>query len=111
MLYIFLLAFFLIEFLVIIGVILFAIVFSRPEVPLKGDGGLERVAVGDGNESSPQGREEETTTRGNVASTDSHPRMSRLIAVRPFVFTVRSRPTGRGLYENAAQSPSWFGNN
>jgi len=45
MLYIFLLAFFLVQFLVIVGVILFAIFFSRPEVPLKGDGGLERAAV------------------------------------------------------------------
>jgi hypothetical protein len=50
MLYIFLLCLFLVEFLVIIGVILFAILFSRPEVPLTGDGGLEWTAAGGGNE-------------------------------------------------------------
>ena len=38
MLFSFLLVFFLIEFLVILGALVFALFFARPEVPLAGDG-------------------------------------------------------------------------
>jgi hypothetical protein len=111
MLYIFLLALFLVEFLVIIGVIVFAILFSRPEVPLKGDGGLEWTAAGGGNERPLQRRGAEPKNRGNVAPGDSHARMNQVLAVRPPVFAALSFPSVGGLYQNAAQRPSWLANN
>ncbi len=91
MLYIFLLAFFLVQFLVIVGVILFAIFFSRPEVPLKGDGWLERAAVDPGKD----------------ASRDSQRLMNRLMPVRPSVFAALSSPSGGRPYQGSAQGPSW----
>ena len=42
MFYLILLVFFLIQFLVILGVLIFAIFFARPKVPLSGDGTQER---------------------------------------------------------------------
>ena len=111
MLYIFFLAFFLVQFLVILGVVLFVILFSRPEVPLKGNGGLERIDVGDGNGSSLRRRETEPLARKNVASRDSQARMSRLTAVRPTVFATLSFPSGMGSYRNAARRPTWLANN
>ena len=88
MFYLILLAFFLVQFLVILGVLLFAIFFSRPEVPLKGDGQLERTAVDDSKK---------PTTRGKDASGDSHPTKSQLTAVQPPVFAAHSFPMGGGL--------------
>jgi len=111
MLYILLLAFFLVEFLVIIGVILFAIMFSRPEVPLKGDGGLEWTAAARGNERSLERRDAEPETRGNVASGDSHTGTNQLMAVPPRVFAALSFPSGGGLHQNAPQGPAWVANN
>ena len=93
MLYMFLLAFFLVQFLVIVGVILFAIFFSRPEVPLKGDGGLERVAVGQG---------------GKDASRDSQKLMNRLVTVRPSVLAAFASPSGGRPYQGSVQGPSWY---
>ena len=95
MLYIFLLAFFLVQFLVLVGVILFAIFFSRPEVPLKGDGGLERTAVDQG---------------GKDASRDSQRLMNRLMTVRPSVFAALSSPSGGRPYQGSVQGPSWLVN-
>ena len=92
MLYIFMPAFFLVQFLVIVGVILFAIFFSRPEVPLKGDGGLERAAVNQG---------------GKDASRDSRRLMNRLMPVRPSVFAALSSPSGGRPYQGSVQGPSW----
>jgi hypothetical protein len=51
MLYVFLLALFLVEFLVIAGAIVLVILFSCPEVPLKGDGGMECI-LGDAFENT-----------------------------------------------------------
>ncbi len=95
MLYKFMLAFFLVQFLVIVGVILFAIFFSRPEVPLKGDGGLERTDVDQG---------------GKDASKDSQRRMNRLMTVRPSVFAALASPSGGRPYQGAGQWPSWIAN-
>ena len=81
MLYIFLLAFFLIQFLVIVGVIVFAILFSRPEVPLKGDGGLERADVDSQAERAPQQRETDRTKGGKDAPGVSQRLMNRLMTV------------------------------
>ena len=106
----FLLALFLLQFLVIVGEILFAILFSRPEVPVKGHGGLERVVVDD-DDSALQQRQAEPAARKNGASGHSHTRMNRVWAVRPLVFTRRSFPSGGVLYQNAARKPSWFENN
>jgi hypothetical protein len=92
MLYIFLLAFFLVQFLVIVGVIMFAIFFSRPEVPLKGDGELGRAAVDQG---------------GKDTSRDSQRLMNRLMTVRPSVFAALSSPSGGRPYQGSAQGPSW----
>jgi hypothetical protein len=92
MLYMFMLAFFLVQFLVIVGVILFAVFFSRPEVPLKGDGGLERTAFDQG---------------GDDASRDSQRLMSRLMPVRPAVFASLSIPSGGRSYQGSVQGPSW----
>ena len=92
MLYTFMLAFFLVQFLVIVGVILFAIFFSRPEVPLKGDGGLERAAVNQG---------------GEDVSRDSRRLMNRLMPVRPSVFAALSSPSGGRPYQGSVQGPSW----
>ncbi len=92
MLSILLLAFFLVQFLVVVGVILFAVFFSRPEVPLKGDGGLERTAVGQG---------------GKDASRDSQRLMNRLMTVRPSVFAALSSPSGGRPYQGPVQGPSW----
>ena len=111
MLYIFLLAFFLVQFLVIVGVILFAIFFSRPEVPLKGDGGLQRAAVGGDDEHSLERRETEPMSRWNRASRDSEAGRSQLIAVRPPVFATLSFPSGWGSYQTAGQRPSRLSNN
>jgi len=110
MLYILLLAFFLVEFLVIIGVILFAILFSRPEVPLKGDGGLERIVADDGVACALQQREA-PSARGNGASSDPRVPISQLIAVRPPVVVALSLPSVGGLYQNAAQRSSWLASN
>jgi hypothetical protein len=110
MLYIFLLAFFLVQFLVIVGVILFAIFFSRPEVPLKGDGGLERTAVGQGAECAPRQREADPTTGGKDASEDLQRLMKRLMTVRPAVFAALSSPSGGRPYQGSVQGPSWFAN-
>jgi hypothetical protein len=93
MLYIFLLAFFLVQFLVIVGVILFAIFFSRPEVPLKGDGGLERAAV---------------DQCGKDASRDSQRLMNQLMPVRPSVFAALSSSSGGRPYQGSVHGPSWF---
>ena len=110
MLYIFLLAFFLVQFLVTVGVILFAIFFSRPEVPLKGDGGLERTAVGQGAECAPRRREADPTTGGKDASKDLQRLMKRLVTVRPAVFAALSSPSGGRPYQGSVQGPSWFAN-
>jgi hypothetical protein len=109
MLYVLLLAFFLVEFLVIIGVISFAILFSRPEVPLTGDGGLKRISVDD-DECALQ-RQAEPAARGNVASENSHTPINQLLAVRPPVFVALSVPSVGGLRQIAAQRPSWLANN
>ena len=101
MLYLFLLAFFVVEFLVIVGVLLFAILFSRPEVPLKGDGRLERTAVGDS---------EDPVTSGSDESRDSHMPMNQLVAVPP-VFAPRSFPMGGGLFQSSVRRPSSLANN
>jgi len=92
MLYIFMLGFFLVQFFVILGVILFAIFFSRPDVPLKGDGGLERAAVDQG---------------GKDASRDSQRLMNRLMPVRPSVFAALSSPSGGRPYQGPVPGPSW----
>ena len=111
MLNVLLLAFFLVEFLVIIGVISFAILFSRPEVPLKGDGWLERIVVDEDDERSLQRLEAEPTTRRAVAARDSHTPMSQLTGLRPPVFAALSFPSVGGLRQIAAQRPSWLANN
>jgi len=98
MLYILLLAFFLIEFLVIIGVILFAILFSRPEVPLKGDGGLEWTAFDDGDKSVLRLREAEPTNRGVDASLDSRKPMNQLMAAQAPVLAAFCYPSGGRQY-------------
>ena len=101
MLYVLLLAFFLIQFFVIAGVIVFAIVFSRPEVPLKGDGGLERTV---GN------RAECTLPRqgaGRGASEDSRSRMNRLMIGRPVVFEALSSGPGGQSYQGSVQGQPW----
>ena len=110
MLYIFMPAFFLVQFLVIVGVILFAIFFSRPEVPLKGDGGLEQTAVGQRAKGAPRRREAEPTTGGKDASRDSQRLMNRLMPVRPSVFAALSSPSGGRPYQGPVQGPSWFAN-
>jgi len=111
MFYMFLLAFFLVEFLVIIGVITFAILFSRPEVPLKGDGWLDRIVIGDDDERSLQRLEAEPTARRTVAARDSHTPMSQLRGVLPAAFVALSVPSVGGLRQIAAQRPSWLANN
>jgi hypothetical protein len=111
MLYIFLLAFFLVQFLVIVGVILFAIFFSRPEVPLKGDGGLERTAVDQGADRGPRQREAESTAGGKDASKDSQRLMKRLMTVRPAVFAALSFPSCGQAHQGSVQGPSWLVNN
>ena len=80
MLYIFLLAFVLVQFLVIVGVIVFAILFFRPEVPLKGVGGLERANVDDSAERAPR-QHEADCTGGKDASNLSQRLMKRLMTV------------------------------
>ena len=89
MLSIFLLAFFLVQFLVIVGVLVVAVFFSRPEVPLKGDGQLERTAVDGGSEAS---------AGQTAASRDPHTPRKHLIAVQPEVFATHSHSLGGGLY-------------
>ena len=95
MLPIFLLAFFFVQFLVLVGVILFAIFFSRPEVPLQGDGGLERTAVGQS---------------GNDTPKDSRRLMNRLVTVRPSVFAALSSPSSGRPYQGSVQGMSYFAN-
>jgi len=109
MLYTLLLAFFLIQFLVILGVIVFAILFSRPEVPLKGDGGLERTAVGAGSEWAL--RQRATTPREIEASSDSHTRMSQLRAVRHTAFATLSILPEGGRHQGEVQRLPWSSNN
>jgi hypothetical protein len=97
MLYLILLAFFVVQFLVIVGVLLFAIFFSRPEVPLKGKGGREGTAVDDS---------EKPTGRGKDASGDSHTPMNQLIAVQPPVFAAHPFPPCGGLDQRSVGMPS-----
>ena len=110
MLSVLLLAFFLVQFLAILGVILFAILFSRPEVPLQGDGGLKRIVAGD-DKCALQQREAEPAVRGNGPSSDSQAPMSRLKAARPPFVTAFSFTSVGGLGRKPAQSPFWLANN
>jgi hypothetical protein len=78
MLSLFLLVFFLIEFLLILGVLVFVLFFARPEVPLSGDGT---------EETQPAGRPahaKEPTRSGGAAATllrhDLHHRNTHLAA-------------------------------
>ena len=103
MLQIFLLAFFMVQFLVILGVILFAVLFSRSEVPLKGDGGLERIVLTDRSEQSLQPPNVAPTACGKVTSTDSRAPLSRLTGVRPPVFAVLSVMSVGGVCQNTTQ--------
>ena len=89
MLSIYLLAFILVPFAVIAVVLAFAVVFSRPEVPLKGDGQLERALVDD---------RPEPTAREIDGSRDLHTPRNQLIAVQPPVFATHSHRLGGGPY-------------
>jgi hypothetical protein len=93
-----------------VGVILFAIFFSRPEVPLKGDGGLEWTAVDQGAECAPRQHEADPTRGGKDASKDSQRLMKRLMTARPAVFAALSSPSGGRPYQGPVQGPSWLAN-
>jgi hypothetical protein len=110
MLSLILLAFFLVEFLVIVGVLLFAILCSRPEVPLKGHGGLEWTGVDGRDECAFRQHEAEPTTRAEDASKDSRTLVNQLMAVRPLAFAAPSLPSGGGRYQSSVRMPSWSAN-
>lgn len=67
MLYLILLIFFLIQFLVVLGALIFVIFLARPEVPLLGDGPQKKPALADHVQLSPDPAEGKLLSSGNNA--------------------------------------------
>jgi flagellar biosynthesis/type III secretory pathway M-ring protein FliF/YscJ len=92
MFYLILLVIFLIQFLVVLAALIFALFMARPEVPLSADAGSEKAETEDGERKSAQAPEEKDSATGKGGSWPSN------IAA----FAVPSRGI---LYESA---PEWY---
>ena len=64
MFYLILLVVFLIQFLVVLGALMFAIFMARPEVPLSGDAGLEKNEAQDRDRKSAHAPEKKGSASG-----------------------------------------------
>jgi len=73
MFYLIMLIIFLIQFLVVVGALMFVIFFARPEVPLSGRGLQEGPAPKEGGQVSPRPPSGEAPTSGRNASSSLAP--------------------------------------
>jgi len=70
--YLILLVVFLIQFLVVLGALIFVIFTARPEVPLSGDAGLEKTEAEDRDRKSAQAPEKKDSASGKGGSWPSN---------------------------------------
>jgi hypothetical protein len=106
MLYMILLIIFLIQFLVVLGALIFVIFVARPEVPFLGDGSQERTAPDDRGRLSPRPPEGKSPASGKNASRSSRKPAKEVLATRPSPLPAFPRPSKEILYESALQWPS-----
>jgi hypothetical protein len=106
MLYLILLIIFLIQFLVVLGALIFVIFAARPEVPFSGDGEQGGTAPEDRDHLSPRPPEEKPSASGKNASRSSRKPAGEVLATRPSPLAAFARPSKEILYESALQWPS-----
>jgi hypothetical protein len=82
-LYLVLLIIFLIQFLVVLGALVFVIFLARPEVPFSGEDSQERSAHDDRHHLSPRPPEGEPPTSGKNAARSSRKPSKQVMATRP----------------------------
>jgi hypothetical protein len=105
MLYLILLIIFLIQFLVVLGALIFVIFVARPEVPFSGDIEQGGTAPEDRGRLSPRPPEEKPPASGKNASRSSRKPTKEVMATRPSTLPAFARPSKEILYESALQWP------
>lgn len=106
MLSLILLIIFLIQFLVVLGALMFVIFLARPEVPFIGQGPQERQAPGDRGRLRARPFEGESPASGENSSRSPRTPTRQVMAIRPSTHAAFGRPSLEILYENAPQWPS-----
>jgi flagellar basal body-associated protein FliL len=94
MLYLILLVIFLIQFLVVLGALMFVIFVARPEVPFSGDGEQERTAPEDRDHLPTHPREGNSAASGKNAWRSSRNPTKQVMATRPSPLPAVVRPSG-----------------
>jgi hypothetical protein len=94
MLYLILLVIFLIQFLVVLGALMFVIFVARPEVPYYGDVAQERTAPEDRDHLSTHPREENSPASGKNAWRSSRKPTKQVMATRLSPLAAVVRPSG-----------------
>jgi flagellar basal body-associated protein FliL len=93
-LYLILLIIFLIQFLVVLGALIFVTFVARPEVPFSGDGEQGSTAPEGRDHLSPRPPEEKPPASGKNALRSSRKPTKQVMATRPSTLAVVVRPSG-----------------
>jgi hypothetical protein len=103
MLYTILLIIFLIQFLVVLGALIFVIFLARPEVPFSGDISQERPTPDDRDHPPPHPPEGKTSASKKNASRSPTKPAQQVMATWPSTLAAFARPSKEILYESAPQ--------